>query len=106
MSELARPPALPSLTSLRFFAALHVFLFHLYAIKILVLPGILGSLQLIGYVGVSLFFVLSGFILVYVNSGREMRAGRFWRERFARIYPAYLFSLLLTAPGFFMCASN
>jgi peptidoglycan/LPS O-acetylase OafA/YrhL len=101
MSELARPPALPALTSLRFFAALHVFLFHLYAIKILVLPGIFGSLALIGYVGVSLFFVLSGFILVYVNSGREMRAGRFWRERFARIYPAYLFSLLLTAPGFF-----
>jgi peptidoglycan/LPS O-acetylase OafA/YrhL len=92
---------LPALTSLRFFAAMHVFMFHLYAIQIAVFPGFLGNLQQLGYVGVSLFFVLSGFILVYVHANRDSRPGIFWRERFARIYPAYLFALILTAPNFF-----
>ena len=53
----------------------------------------------IGYLGVTFFFVLSGFILVYVYSGRPLKKSRFWQARFARIYPAYLFSLLLTAPA-------
>ncbi len=52
----------------------------------------------LGYLGVSFFFVLSGFILVYVYTGHPLSKSRFWRARFARIYPAYLFSLLVTAP--------
>jgi peptidoglycan/LPS O-acetylase OafA/YrhL len=94
-------PQVPALTSLRFFAAMHVFLFHLDANKIRTFSGIANRLQMIGYVGVSLFFVLSGFILTYVHGERELRPSVFYRERVARIYPAYLFSLLLTAPGFF-----
>lgn len=50
----------------------------------------------LGYLGVSFFFVLSGFILVYVYSGREIKKSRFWQARFARVYPAYAFSLLFT----------
>lgn len=94
-------PRLPALTSLRFFAALHVLLFHLDADRIKTFSGLMYRLQKTGYVGVSLFFVLSGFILTYVHGDREMRPKVFYRERVARIYPAYLFSLLLTAPGFF-----
>jgi peptidoglycan/LPS O-acetylase OafA/YrhL len=94
-------PRLPALTSLRFFAALHVVIFHLYAMNIATGTGWYRKLASIGYVGVSLFFVLSGFILVYTYGGRELKVGDFWRARFARIYPAYLFSLVLTAPGFF-----
>jgi len=30
----------------------------------------------------------------------------FWRARFARIYHAYVFSLLVTAPFFFLCGSD
>jgi peptidoglycan/LPS O-acetylase OafA/YrhL len=93
--------ALPSLTSLRFFAALHVLVFHLYAINIMFFPGLLGNVQRMGFVGVSLFFVLSGFILVYVHANRDTRPSIFWRERFARIYPAYFFALFLTGPSFF-----
>jgi peptidoglycan/LPS O-acetylase OafA/YrhL len=52
-------------------------------------------------VGVSFFFVLSGFILVYTYAGRDTPARDFWRARFARIYPAFAFSLLLTGPFFF-----
>ena len=101
MNGSANRPSLPALTSLRFFAALHVFIFHLYAIKLGTFSGLAGRVQLIGYVGVSLFFVLSGFILTYAHADREMRPSVFYRERVARIYPAYLFSLLITAPTFF-----
>ncbi|HEY1265582.1 MAG TPA: acyltransferase [Terriglobales bacterium] len=89
---------LPALTSLRFFAALHVVIFHLFSMHLTQGPGWYRKLSSIGYVGVGLFFVLSGFILVYTYAGRGTRPLEFWRARFARIYPAYLFSLLVTTP--------
>jgi peptidoglycan/LPS O-acetylase OafA/YrhL len=94
-------PRLPALTSLRFFAALHVFVFHMYAMQIANTSGWARRVSSIGYVGVSFFFILSGFILVYTYDVRPISAREFWRARFARIYPAYLFSLLFTAPFFF-----
>jgi peptidoglycan/LPS O-acetylase OafA/YrhL len=94
-------PRLPALTSVRFFAALHVCIFHMYAMKIASGTGIFHRVASIGYVGVNFFFVLSGFILVYTYAGRDTPARKFWWARFARIYPAYLFSLLFTAPFFF-----
>lgn len=53
-----------------------------------------------GFVSVSYFILLSGFVLSYNYSGRA-RAGqmdnvRFWKTRFARIYPVYFLSLLLS----------
>lgn len=95
-----RRPDIPALTSLRFFAALWIVLFHIREVGLWrggVRPY-LATIQL-GYLGVSFFFVLSGFILVYVYSGRELEKMRFWQARFARIYPAYLLSLLITLPG-------
>src|SRR5215475_10169980 len=96
----ANRPRLPALTSLRFFAALHVVTFHLYTMHITAGPVWYQRLSSIGYVGVGLFFVLSGFILVYTYAGRSWTARSFWQARFARIYPAYLFSLSVTAPSF------
>ena len=101
MDLTAARPRLPALTSLRFFAALHVVIFHFLAMHIFGGPGWYQKLASIGYVGVSFFFVLSGFILVYTYAGRPMILKEFWRARFARIYPAYVFSLLFTAPWFF-----
>lgn len=98
--ETARP-RLPALTSLRFFAACHVVIFHFLAMGIVRGPAWYQRLSSIGYVGVSFFFVLSGFILVYTYAGRPMILKEFWRARFARIYPAYAFSLLVTGPWFF-----
>jgi peptidoglycan/LPS O-acetylase OafA/YrhL len=94
-------PRLPALTSLRFFAAFHVVIFHFQAMQVFLGPSWFQKLSSIGYVGVSFFFVLSGFILVYTYAGRPMILRDFWRARFARIYPAYAFSLLVTAPFFF-----
>lgn len=98
-SEVARP-RLPALTSLRFFAAFHVLLFHTQAMGAVFGPPWFRQLSSIGYVGVSFFFVLSGFILVYTYAGRPLVARDFWRARFARVYPAYVFGLLFTLPFF------
>jgi peptidoglycan/LPS O-acetylase OafA/YrhL len=103
--ETARP-RLSELTSLRFFAALHVMFFHAYAMRAITVNGWLRQISSIGYVGVSLFFVLSGFILVYTYAGAPVIAAGFWRARFARVYPAYLFSLLFCAPFFFYAATH
>jgi peptidoglycan/LPS O-acetylase OafA/YrhL len=94
-------PRLPALTSVRFLAALHVCVFHMYAMKIASGTGVMHRIASIGYVGVNFFFVLSGFILVYTYADRGTPARQFWWARFARIYPAYVFSLLFTAPFFF-----
>jgi peptidoglycan/LPS O-acetylase OafA/YrhL len=104
-ATVSRPtvrPKLRALTTLRFFAALHVVLFHMRVIGILSGgPWWYQNFASIGYIGVNFFFVLSGFILVYTYAGPPLNVGRFWRARFARIYPAYVVSLLASAPFFF-----
>ncbi len=94
---VARPPLLPALTSLRFFVALHVALYHF--VRPFARWGHLAGFFSSGYTGVSFFFLLSGFILTYTHaheyeSGKGDRA-RFWMARFARIYPVYFLSMLL-----------
>lgn len=54
-----------------------------------------------GYIGVSIFFVLSGFLIANRNFDRVELTGswlrRYWQNRVARIYPLYF---LLTVFGF------
>jgi len=103
---MARRPVLNALTGIRFIAALYVVLFHYLdpARLDLALPAHFAVYHLVryGYVGVSVFFVLSGFVLAYNYPTFEDPAGRrcFWRARFARIYPLYLTALLLSLPVF------
>jgi peptidoglycan/LPS O-acetylase OafA/YrhL len=52
-----------------------------------------------GYMAVGLFFVLSGFVLVYNYAGRAVPPLRFWAARYARIFPVYLTAWLLIAPA-------
>ena len=94
------------LTSLRFFAAFAVMLFHnMWVTDVRGWPVIeqLWQATRNGSVGVGIFFMLSGFILTYVY-GRGFEQGSFSRRdffiaRFARIYPVYLFALALSFPG-------
>ncbi len=83
------------LTSLRFFAALWVVLFH-YWPKLDV--GFSPAFVEKGYLGVELFFTLSGFILchVYLTAFGEGRFkyGDFLWNRLARVYPLHLATLL------------
>ncbi len=91
-----RLPVLNALTSVRFFAALHVALYHL--IRPFTRWGFFTAAMAAGYEGVSFFFVLSGFILTYSHA-KEYELGRgnakkFWIARFARIYPVYFLSVI------------
>ncbi len=96
---------LHALTGIRFFAAFNVLLFHLWGGKHIqphnwALTGIVSG----GYVGVSFFFVLSGFILAYAYGPERVARldlRSFWTARFARIYPVYALSLATTAAWFF-----
>jgi peptidoglycan/LPS O-acetylase OafA/YrhL len=57
-----------------------------------------------GFVGVTLFFVLSGFILAYtyIDDSGSLRGSwsDFYFARFARVYPVYLLALLIALPSF------
>jgi peptidoglycan/LPS O-acetylase OafA/YrhL len=114
---------LPALTSLRIFAAMHVVLFHcalfnvhesarqwiastagasapLHWTAVILGRGVTNILAA-GSWAVSLFFILSGFILFYNygdNRQGPLDSRKFWIARFARIYPVYLLGLLMMAP--------
>ncbi|MFF1409684.1 acyltransferase family protein [Streptomyces sp. NPDC058289] len=110
-----RTTRLDSLTGLRFPAALLVFAHHAF------LP--IPPLRLLadddteyrlaswftqaGGLGVTFFFVLSGFVLTWSARDRDTTTG-FWRRRFVKIYPNYvvtwalalsLFALYYTSAG-------
>ena len=95
-------PHFQALTSLRFFAAMHVLAFHNHLEALTNSPGPIRNIIRAGYVSVSLFFVLSGFILAhtYLSERQDVSFDRrsFWIARVARIYPVYLLGLLLAAP--------
>ncbi|MFG3015214.1 acyltransferase family protein [Streptomyces cinerochromogenes] len=83
---------LPSLTGLRFVAVLFVFAFH----ASLEAPftdvgfgrGYADAVANAGWLGVSFFFVLSGFVLTWSARPRDT-ARAFWRRRAAKIYPLH-----------------
>lgn len=86
---------LPTLTALRWYAALLVFLYHFLSFSHLSVLRPLGS----GYSGVTFFFVLSGFVLTW-GTRRGTSARRFWWNRFARIYPSHLVMFVVAAGVF------
>jgi len=80
----------------RFFAALAVFVHHLSSS-----PFTKGSvwwpLRPYGAVAVTIFFVLSGYVIAYVSRTRERSAESYTSARIARLYSVVLIALLLTA---------
>jgi len=100
-----RRPSLDACTGLRFFAALGVVGYHFYCAPCEPsAPSFLGNLLQAGFTTVSLFFVLSGFILAYnyldERGGFVGTTRDFYRARFARIYPIYLLALVVDLPLF------
>jgi peptidoglycan/LPS O-acetylase OafA/YrhL len=89
------PANIKPLTSLRFFAAMWVVLFHYWPhLATQGTPALVAK----GYLGVELFFILSGFILCHVylpgfEAGR-FRYGEFIWARLARVYPLHLVTLI------------
>jgi peptidoglycan/LPS O-acetylase OafA/YrhL len=82
---------IPALTGLRGLAAIWVVLFHLT----LGIPIIRH-----GYLGVDVFFMLSGYVLTHVYAGKLANAADYFgfiRARLARIYPLHLTTLCVLA---------
>ena len=78
----------PEIDGLRAVAVLAVVLYHAKAL----IPG--------GYVGVDVFFVLSGFLIASI-AVREREAGRFrllafWERRLRRLFPAWFVMIVVT----------
>ena len=111
---MSKVRGIPSLTGIRGMAALWVMLYHAQqnSCVIFSLPR-LGRIPVInsGWRGVDLFFMLSGFILMYVHEPdfyviRKQSLFRFTWQRFLRIYPLNAVVLLLITvlvafqPGF------
>ncbi|SHE96837.1 acyltransferase family protein [Streptoalloteichus hindustanus] len=84
---------LPSLTGLRFAAMLPVFLVHVALEGVFSADsanwGFLNGLGTSGYVAVSSFFVLSGFVITWSFDQRDTLRG-FYRRRLARVLPNHV----------------
>ena len=98
---------LPALTSLRFFFAMAVFCSHLGFLKdskFEIVRNLYSAVFAEGFIGVSFFFILSGFILTYNYADQfRMQLNRMnWRAfiiaRIARIYPLHIITLLISIP--------
>lgn len=95
------PGRLDSLTGLRFIAASFVFFFHVsLAIFIpfsnkqaeVIMAALFGNG---GWFGVSLFFVLSGFVLTW-TAKPQIQYRAFWRKRLCKIFPTQIATWLIT----------
>lgn len=93
---------LPSLTGLRFPAALLVFVYHaslqlpttsLFTDQTFAAHYATAASQL-GALGVTFFFVLSGFVLTWSARDND-RPAAFWRRRLVKIYPNYVVAWVL-----------
>lgn len=90
-------PRLDSLTSLRWWAAFGVFIFHM---RVFAPVPWLQAFAGFGNYGVAFFFILSGFVLTWSARPGTSTKNFYWR-RFARIYPAHIVALLLAIPVFY-----
>jgi peptidoglycan/LPS O-acetylase OafA/YrhL len=90
---------LHALTALRFFASMHIVLHHYAHEALATAPVWLDALRQRAHISLSIFFVLSGFVISYrylepVATGAVSR-GDFWRGRFARVFPLYFVAWLI-----------
>ena len=91
------------LTFTRFLAAVIIIVFH-YGLD--VPPFTYSSISfLFSNIGISYFFVLSGFVLIiaYSKSDQPIVPRTFYKNRFARVYPVYLFALLFHILMLWIC---
>lgn len=97
---------LPALTGLRFFLALWVIIDHLvgpghaFEPYAQMLPHPLYMIVRGGYLAVTTFFVLSGFVLARTYGDTKWTRRNLWKYgvgRVARVYPVYLLSLLIVS---------
>src|SRR4051794_15709488 len=106
MIEPDRPEPRPAsrveaLNLLRLVAVLGVVFYHYgfwgpasHGVPLAALPAMAGFAQY-GFLGVPVFFIISGFVIAYSAQGRT--ATGFAVARFSRIYPTFVICMTLTA---------
>jgi peptidoglycan/LPS O-acetylase OafA/YrhL len=106
MADRVRPEDMPALIGIRFPLAIWVVVHHLSGPGNL-LHGIVTAQPLLhaliapAWVALGVFFAISGFVLTLRYGGEPWsrdRLRRYGIARLARVYPVYLFSLLVIAP--------
>ncbi|KHT17398.1 acyltransferase family protein [Pectobacterium carotovorum] len=90
---------LHGLTIFRFIAAFYVFIFHCQIRYPLDVPNFITRIINNGAVGMSFFFVLSGFVMAW--SARNGIRNDYVKARISRIYPAYIFMGVISLPFLF-----
>ncbi len=99
MTNLDAPRVrLDALTGLRWLAAFWVFGYHMQNFG--ALPFQFDTPNRLGFLGVTFFFVLSGFVLTW-SMRPSLRISTFYVRRFARIWPSHMVALLLAIPVFY-----
>ncbi|WP_424187329.1 acyltransferase family protein [Actinokineospora sp. G85] len=105
----AQKVRLTSLTGARFIAAFLVFLFHAALVGLFDTQGVNDVLLRVfsktGWIGVSFFFLLSGFVLTWSARPGD-RVTSFWRRRFAKILPNHLVTFVIAMVLFAGTAST
>jgi peptidoglycan/LPS O-acetylase OafA/YrhL len=101
MAEEPSPPPptrLPSLTGLRFFGALLVFVFHAGWESRFIGGSTGAALSTVvgraGALGVGFFFVLSGFVLAWTARDSDT-VWKFFRRRLVKIFPSHLVTFVI-----------
>src|SRR3954469_15820990 len=95
------PQRVPALDLLRFLAAFGVMLYHYVSHR----PRGDGGLPLMatvtqqGYLGVDVFFMISGFVILWSAHGRSGTG--FARARILRLYPEFWLAMLITTLALF-----
>lgn len=97
-ATLPKMPRLDAITGLRWWAAFAVFVFHFP--NLAPLPSGVALFSPLGNLGVTFFFVLSGFVLTWSWRASTSKRTFYWR-RFARIYPLQIVTLLCAIPVFY-----
>lgn len=103
--SLATPSKIESIQALRGIAALAVALLHLAGLQMLEGFREDTGLYRYGWLGVDIFFIISGFIMVWVTrtiSAGPKIAGRFLMQRAVRIFPLWWVSVSFVALFFFI----
>jgi peptidoglycan/LPS O-acetylase OafA/YrhL len=101
---------IPVLDVLRFVAALSVLCFHYgfrgYSADNLLITHFtaLSPVARYGYLGVYLFFMISGFVILMSAEGRS--AAAFFQSRFIRLYPAYWVACTITFASMYLLGAT